>query len=87
MFLALDVGGSTLRVGLVQLDGRSTGEGSVHVLKSQHYVIDDAVRSLIGYAFFEWMADRIYETLEGDSRWLQDVQPLRIGLAWSFPVE
>ena len=85
--LAVDVGGSTLRVGLVQLNGRNARSEPLTVLRSKYHVIDHAVRSLVGRAFFEWMADRIYETLEGDSRWLRDDKPLRIGLAWSFPTE
>ena len=87
IYLAVDVGGSTLRVGLIRLSGRCADGEALTVLTSRHHVIDDAVRSLVGRAFFEWMADRIYETLEGDSRWLQHTKPLRVGLAWSYPVE
>lgn len=86
-FLALDVGGSTLRVALIKLNGRrSVGEATT-ILKSRHHFIDQTTRSLVGRAFFSWMADRIYETLEDDARWLHASEPLRIGLAWSFPIE
>ena len=87
VYLAVDVGGSTLRVGLIQLNGRSPPNEALTVLKSQHHVIDEPVRSLVGRAFFEWMANRISETLEGNSRCAYDDKPLKIGLAWSFPVE
>lgn len=87
IFLALDVGGSTLRVALIQLNGRRSGGEAASILKSRHHVIDQRVRGLVGRAFFSWMADRIQETLEADSRWLHSRESLRTGLAWSFPIE
>ena len=86
-FLAVDVGGSTLRVALTQLNGRRSNGDEVTILKCRHHVIDETSRGLIGRAFFSWIADRIAETLEGDDQWLCAKEPLHMGLAWSFPIE
>jgi hexokinase len=58
------------------------------IVKMFNYRIGNKVRALEGHTFFDWMAERIGETLEdavvkaahGDT-------PLPMGLAWSFPVE
>ena len=86
-FLALDVGGSTLRVALVRLNGRQSLGETVSILKSRHHVIDNDARGLVGQAFFSWMAGRIADTLEGAGSLLNGGEPLKAGLAWSFPVE
>lgn len=83
-FLALDVGGSTFRVALIELLGpQSEGEGiKIQSLKS--YKIDNDVKHLEGLQFFDWLAGKIQDTLSG-----QDVGEvvLSTGLAWSFPIE
>lgn len=87
-YLALDVGGSTFRVALVELSGRK-GEGQEsRILTSRSVKIDNAIRQLKGLAFFDWMAERIQETLAGQSEGHDVVgAPLSMGLAWSFPIE
>jgi hexokinase len=87
-YLALDVGGSTFRVALIQLSGRNS-EGSVSkILKSKSVKIDSTVKQLKGVAFFDWMAARIEDTLSGQSEGheMSDA-PLSMGMAWSFPIE
>jgi len=87
-YLALDVGGSTFRVALVDLSGRNNGQECMRIVKMRSYRIDNHVKALKGHAFFDWMADRIGETLEdplvvkfhGTSTFV-------MGLAWSFPIE
>ncbi len=87
-FLALDVGGSTFRVALVKLSGRPTcaQRSSMKIEKMKSYVIDEDVRRLSGRTFFEWMALKIEELLseQNDS---VGCPPLKMGLAWSFPIE
>lgn len=86
-FLALDVGGSTFRVALIELSGRGNGAGS-KILKMASFKIGPPVRQLKGILFFDWMAERIEETLSGQMEG-QDMSeaPLSMGLAWSFPIE
>lgn len=86
-YLALDVGGSTFRVALIHLTGKSNGS-SMKIVKMFNYRIGNKVRALEGHAFFDWMAERIDETLEDAVvKAAQGDTPLPMGLAWSFPVE
>jgi hexokinase len=87
-YLALDVGGSTFRVALVELSGRSSSKESMRILKMRSDRIDNRVKALKGNDFFDWMADRISETLaDPDIKKLHLQDTLAMGLAWSFPVE
>ena len=87
-FLALDVGGSTLRVALIRLAGQSTDGDKLQVRRVRSFAIDEKIRQLSGRLFFDWMAARIgemfseYNHMNGTSNAL-----LQIGLTWSFPVE
>ncbi|KAH6894381.1 hypothetical protein B0T10DRAFT_558517 [Thelonectria olida] len=88
-YLALDVGGSTLRVALVELRGRmpKVGEES-GIVSIRNFAITPAIKSLEGMAFFDWMAGRIKETLAEQYEHLNSSeQPLLMSMAWSFPIE
>lgn len=88
-FLALDVGGSTFRVALIELSGRDAGAGQEgRILKGATFKINHGVKQLKGVLFFDWMAERIEETLSGHTEGhdMSDA-PLSMGLAWSFPIE
>jgi hexokinase len=87
-FLALDVGGSTFRVALVQLSGRGSKGQESNILKQSTFKINSEVKELKGVLFFDWMAEKIEETLSGqtEGRDMTDT-PLPMGLAWSFPIE
>ncbi|KAK4966964.1 N-acetylglucosamine kinase 1, partial [Elasticomyces elasticus] len=87
-YLALDVGGSTLRIALVDLEGKESRHNGMHIRRISTCVIGDRVRSLRGHAFFDWMADRIKEMLaqEHYEAGMEDAA-LPMGVAWSFPVE
>ena len=84
-YLALDVGGSTLRVALVELKGN---DKPMRILSSVTTVIDNKVKALHGTCFFDWIAEKIEEMLiaAGDVYGHED-RPLATGLAWSFPIE
>lgn len=85
--LALDVGGSTFRVAMVELVGREAPE-CIRTSHSQAYVIDGSVKRLRGQQFFNWMADRIQQTLTScAARGLYNGATLPMGLAWSFPIQ
>lgn len=87
-YLALDVGGSTLRVALVELGGKSSGVDGFKILQMSVSSITNVVRRYSGTAFFDWMAEKIAEMLadcpQANGR---GVKPLPVGLSWSFPVE
>lgn len=85
-FLALDVGGSTLRIALVRLDGRH-GEG-LQIRRLRKFVIDEGVRRLKGEEFFDWMAGKISE-MKAEYNFIQGTsdERLQMGITWSFPIE
>lgn len=84
-FLALDVGGSTFRVALIELAGREHG---MKIVSSSSMVIDEQVKALHGTDFFDWMAERIDKFLFGvDEKYGREEAPLPMGLSWSFPVD
>lgn len=89
-FLAIDVGGTTLRIALVELRGRDApdGTGACEILRTSTVRAEEG-KALVGMAFFEWMADRIVETVSVDGeRWdgRQD-EALPMAVTWSFPIE
>ncbi|KAF7544498.1 hypothetical protein G7Z17_g9910 [Cylindrodendrum hubeiense] len=88
-YLALDVGGSTLRVALVELLGRMSKAGEEsRIVSMRNFAITHEIKDLEGMAFFGWMAARIKETLAGDLEQHQGLnQPLLMAMAWSFPIE
>lgn len=87
-FLALDVGGSTFRVALIQLSGGKNGEQTSQILARGTFKIDNPVKRLEGMLFFDWMADRIEEILSGQlAGHGASGSPLLMGMAWSFPIE
>jgi len=87
-YLSLDVGGSTLRVALVELSGSGTAGGESRIVRISNFKITPSVKKLEGVAFFDWMAARILETVSpAVDREPSPEHPLPLGLAWSFPLE
>ncbi|KAL1871684.1 N-acetylglucosamine kinase 1 [Diaporthe australafricana] len=87
-YLALDVGGSTLRVALVELRGREACGSESRIARLDSFRIDPAIKKLKGTAFFDWMAQKIVDTVSkalGPEN--SPEKPLLMGLAWSFPIE
>ncbi|GJP94331.1 hypothetical protein CBS115989_3363 [Aspergillus niger] len=83
-FLTLDVGGSTLRVALVEL----RGQGDMRILHVSSSYIDEEVKLLEGTLFFDWMAEKIDSMLrEVGANYGREAVPLSMGLSWSFPIE
>ncbi|KFY88170.1 hypothetical protein V500_06519 [Pseudogymnoascus sp. VKM F-4518 (FW-2643)] len=89
-YVALDVGGSTFRVAVLELFGRGReGEESV-VRGARTFPINDVVKQRVGVAFFEWLAERIEETLRevlGETKEDEERTKMDMGLSWSFPIE
>lgn len=91
-YLALDVGGSTLRVALVELDGKPEAGhgGESNIVRMSTFRIDSNIKNLVGMDFFDWMAARIVETVSSaleDQHENGSEEPIPVGLAWSFPIE
>lgn len=87
-YLALDVGGSTLRIAIIRLGGRKNGTDGLQVRRIRSFSINNTIRHLRGRAFFDWMADKIGEMLM-EYNYIRGITDghLSMGLAWSFPVE
>jgi len=88
-FVALDVGGSTLRVALVELCGRMSNIGEQSkIISMRNFYISPDIKALEGMAFFDWMAERIMETLSAElEQHDRSGGPLLMSMAWSFPIE
>jgi hexokinase len=88
-YLALDVGGSTLRVALVELRaGQGQAENQSDIVRIMAFKINQDVKNLEGMAFFDWMADRIVETISSGLKSNHSpTRPMLMSLAWSFPIE
>ncbi|KAK2808590.1 hypothetical protein FQN50_004622 [Emmonsiellopsis sp. PD_5] len=83
-YVALDVGGSTFRVALVEL----SGDGHLKIVRMKTCPIDETIKLLEGKAFFEWMAERIEEMLhDGQEKYGHDSEPAVMGMSWSFPID
>jgi hexokinase len=87
-YLALDVGGSTFRIALVELNGKKPGAKNMRIVFMKSYKIDEKVRQRRGHEFFEWMADKIQQALaDPQFQRMSSTQSFPMGLSWSFPVE
>lgn len=87
-YLALDVGGSTFRIALVQLNGRQPGAKNMRIITMKSYKINEKVRQRSGTDFFEWMAEKIQQALADPQLHNSTcTQSYPMGLSWSFPVE
>jgi hexokinase len=87
-FLALDVGGSTFRIALVNLNGPDAVGEKMEIAKIKSFKIDNIVKRLRGTQFFDWMAEKIDEMLaDPEVRLEKESATLSMGLAWSFPIE
>ncbi|KAJ5247059.1 Hexokinase-1 [Penicillium chermesinum] len=60
-FIALDVGGSTFRVALIELSGR---EQEMRIVRVSSTSIDNNIKLLEGTKFFDWMAGQIDNMLK-----------------------
>jgi hexokinase len=87
-YLALDIGGSTCRVALVELSGRDGDRESIHIVKMSSHRIGNTIKALRGQAFFDWIASKVAEILQDPAiSQLHSTIPLPMGLAWSFPIQ
>lgn len=84
-YLALDLGGSTLRVCAVELLGNC--QVTVTEIR-RHIAPNDPLRTSGATAFFDWIVDTIAELIEKIGYDVVHADgPLSLGVCWSFPVE
>ena len=86
-YLACEVGGSNLRIALVELNGRNLGMRIQRIICCP---IDPATLELKECDFFDWMAERIGDLFQMEAEFLgrtNSDEPLPMGVAWSFPIE
>ncbi|KAJ5204172.1 Hexokinase-1 [Penicillium cinerascens] len=84
-YLALDVGGSTFRVALIELSGR---DQEMRIVRVSSSYIDNKVKLLEGTQFFDWMAGHIDTMLKDvGADYGRGKEPLSMGLSWSFPID
>ncbi len=95
IYVALDVGGSTFRVAVLELFGLGAAPSNEawNIMKLQSFPITPALKELMGEMFFDWLAERIEEVL-AKTEGLEKRCPrtgeggnMRVGLSWSFPIE
>ena len=91
-FLGLEVGGSNLRMALIELNGRNGVKEPTRIRRTMVFAIDESVRLLQGHSFFDWMAEKTEAVLTIDDvdrgqQYLKNPEPMRMGVAWSFPIE
>ena len=87
-YLALDVGGSTFRVAIVELNGDQPAAKSMRIVSMKSFKIDNSVRHLRGTQFFDWMAEKIEIAISDPQiKKINGASTFPMGLAWSFPIE
>jgi hexokinase len=91
--VALDLGGSTLRVAVISLRPHKALGGSdrshlgevMSVLERRSWMVDDKVKKLPSREFFDWIAERIAIVVSAAGA--PKGQAMSMGVTWSFPVE
>ena len=86
-YLAVEVGGSNLRIALVELQGRDQDNKRLYPRRMTKSPISNDIRQLEEHAFFDWIALNLRELLAPEAETREDNDQLRLGIAWSFPIE
>jgi hexokinase len=86
-YMALDVGGSTFRIALVELNGKESVAKNMRIVNMKSFKIDEKVRQRRGTDFFDWMAEKIEIALAETPQKVDNMNSFPMGLAWSFPIE
>ncbi|KAF8313046.1 hypothetical protein DL93DRAFT_2059334 [Clavulina sp. PMI_390] len=81
-FLALDLGGTNLRVCEVKLDGNHGFQ-----LRQQKYKVSEALKTGDARALFDYMADSVDSFLTQLGPTGDDIDSYHLGFTFSFPVE
>ncbi|KAL1915883.1 uncharacterized protein VTP21DRAFT_6271 [Calcarisporiella thermophila] len=81
-YLAIDVGGSNLRVAAVQL----LGEGRVEVVQHKHSILD-SVKTGSAENLFGWIVEKTEALLQQIRAAGKHEDQYQMGVVWSFPLE
>lgn len=81
--IAVDIGGSTMRVAVIQLT-----PGRLNVEQYQQFTITQDVKNRDGESFFDWIAGNIATFVGGLAEMSVDAdETVPPGLVWSFPLK
>ncbi|CAI5757498.1 unnamed protein product [Candida verbasci] len=86
-YLVIDLGGSTLRIAVVNIDDdlNKSRQDRVSVVVEKKWIIENNFKT-IDYNFFKFIGEKIEQTLkEQDLIELDSV--IKTGITWSFPLE
>lgn len=86
-FISVDLGGSTLRVAFIQLNG-SNSTTPTEVKYRVSHLVNKQTKELDGKGFFLWIAHKLEITVKHaiEEKWIaQDYDAIPIGISWSFP--
>ncbi|ODQ81549.1 hypothetical protein BABINDRAFT_159825 [Babjeviella inositovora NRRL Y-12698] len=82
-FISVEIGGSTIRVSIIALDGNA----SFQVINHGESIITQEVKDRSGEAFFEYLASFIINQCILAGVNYKGSGHLRMGLTWSFPIQ
>ena len=82
--VALDLGGSTLRVAVIEMQGNDSSKLR-KVLVRNSWSVGDEIKNLRAKEFFDWIAGCVRETVAEAGLGLG--QGKSVGVTWSFPVK
>ena len=90
--IATDLGGSTFRVAVIELQPHKGVHGAPaedlgrlrKVLVRNSWSVGDEIKQLKAKEFFDWIAERIYDTVQEAG--LMNGKGKPVGVTWSFPV-
>lgn len=89
-FLVIDLGGSTLRIGVIDIAKPSSTEESdrssrINTIVEKSWIIPNDFK-VIDYEFFQYIGARIKEIIESQN--VLDIKSVvKTGITWSFPLE
>lgn len=84
-FLVIDLGGSTLRVAVIQIDPNNSVEPT-KIAVEKKWVVENSCK-VIDLNFFKWLGSKIVETLKEQTVIDINSKFINTGLTWSFPLE
>lgn len=89
-YLVVDLGGSTLRVSVVQIDpyvsDAQDRASRIHIVNGKSWHVNDD-HKLIDGEFFKWIGSKIVEVLLEQSLINYQSEVVNTGITWSFPLD
>ncbi|CCE72960.1 Piso0_000567 [Millerozyma farinosa CBS 7064] len=91
-YLVIDVGGSTLRIAIVEIkppgdsDENDDREKRINLVSERQWTVENSVK-VMDLKFFRWIAKNAKETLAYREDFVSGKCKLKTGISWSFPLE